>query len=195
MPDGQVVILSQENPYHKAAVAAGASDDQPAFNAEQDAENSAVGEFVMHALQLERMARVVRLLAMFDMLFCLMHALGSMWPSAIAAGMSYCGFIGARMFRRDLTRIYLSFLIVYASARVLLSAQFMLVPMSIETPSSLPVYLSATALVQLVIAHFVWRFYSLLPASPSDARLVQYVAEMHNRSVLAAELGHRASAV
>ena len=48
-----------------------------------------------------------------------------------------------------------------------------------SAPASLPIYLSLTAVVQLVIAHFVWRFYSLLPTTVEQARFVQYVAEQH----------------
>ena len=41
------------------------------------------------------------------------------------------------------------------------------------------------AIVQLVIAHFVWRFYSLLPTSLEEARFVQFVAEQHQMQALA----------
>eukprot|EP00966_Prymnesium_polylepis_P146143 3375637-Prymnesium_polylepis.1 len=43
------------------------------------------------------------------------------WPAAIAAGMSYCGYLGARTFRRDLSRVYLVYLVLFALARVALS--------------------------------------------------------------------------
>ena len=58
---------------------------------------------------------------MFDMAFSLMHAVAEMWPAAIAAMMSYCGYLGARTFRRDLTRVYLVYLVLFAIARVVLS--------------------------------------------------------------------------
>ena len=93
----------------------------------------------------------VRLLAMFDMAFSLMHAvadmcasphveglgpaptartlalkplpLASRWPAAIAAIMSYCGYLGARTFRRDLSRVYLVYLVLFALFRVALSVR------------------------------------------------------------------------
>ena len=59
------------------------------------------------------------------------------------------------------------------------SPAFFLVFLAAAAPSSLPIYLSLTALVQLVIAHFVWRFYTLLPTTIEQARFVHYVAEQH----------------
>merc|ERR1711871_1304754 len=100
------------------------------------------------ALQLERMARLVRLLAMFDMAFSLMHAVSTMWPAAIAALMSYCGYLGARTFRRDLTRVYLIYLVLFAVARVALSVHFSFSPLPSNAPDGLPAYMGLTALVQ-----------------------------------------------
>ena len=47
------------------------------------------------ALRLERMARVVRLLALIDMLLSMSHLFVAVWPAAMAVGMSYCGYAGA----------------------------------------------------------------------------------------------------
>ena len=60
-------------------------------------------------------------------------------------------------------QVYLVYLVLFALARVALSAHFILSPLPAKAPSSLPLYMVLTALVQLVIAHFVWRFYSMLP--------------------------------
>lgn len=37
--------------------------------------------------------------------------------------MSYCGYLGARTFRRDLSRVYLVYLVLFAFARVALSVR------------------------------------------------------------------------
>ncbi len=148
----------------------------------------------------------MRLLALFDMAFSLMHAMADMWPAAIATVMSYSGYLGARLFRRDLTRVYLIYITLFALARVALAVHFFVAPLpgtparparpsrygvaplitrlflvflAAAASSSLPIYLSLTALVQLVIAHFVWRFYRLLPTTIEQARFVHYVAEQH----------------
>lgn len=176
-PDGTVVmLLSPDNPYAAAAAAAeqevNPANEAPPFDPQ-------VLEQFQGPLQLERMARIVRLLAMFDIAFNLMHAMGDMWPAALATVMSYSGYLGAKLFRRDLTRVYLLYLTIFAMARVGLSMHFLLTPLPASAPASLPIYLSLTAVVQLVIAHFVWRFYSLLPTTVEQARFVQYVAEQH----------------
>jgi len=185
MPDGQLVMLSPENPYRSAAMQSNVPiDERTGYdNAAMDA-NMAMA-LLRPALQLERMARMVRLLAMFDMAFSLMHAVADMWPAAIAAIMSYCGYLGARTFRRDLSRVYLVYLVLFALARVALSAHFVLAPLPANAPASLPMYMVLTALVQLVIAHFVWRFYCMLPNTVDEARFVQHIAELQSQHVLA----------
>ena len=71
------------------------------------------------------------------------------------------------------------YLTLFALSRVAFALQFLVVPLPATAPASLPVYLSLTAMVQLVIAHFVWRFYTLLPNTVEQARFVHYVAEQH----------------
>ena len=71
----------------------------------------------------------MRLLALFDMAFSLMHAMADMWPAAIATVMSYSGYLGARLFRRDLTRVYLIYLTLFALARVALAVHFFMAPL------------------------------------------------------------------
>lgn len=177
-PDGTVVmLLSPSNPYAAAAAAEQGVNEAPPID--PLALERAVLERFQGPLQLERMARIVRLLAMFDIVFSLMHAMADMWPAALATVMSYSGYLGAKLFRRDLTRVYLLYLTLFALARVALSMHFLLTPLPASAPASLPIYLSLTAVVQLVIAHFVWRFYSLLPTTVEQARFVQYVAEQH----------------
>lgn len=174
-PDGTVVmLLSPSNPY---ATAAAAQEVQPVQEALPV--DPAVLEQFYGPLQLERMARIVRLLALFDIAFSVMHAMTDMWPAALAAVMSYSGYMGAKLFRRDLTRVYLLYLILFALARVALAIHFLATPLPASAPASLPIYLSLTSLFQLLIAHFVWRFYSLLPTTLEQARFVQYVAEQH----------------
>lgn len=184
MPDGQLVMLSPENPLApqnlaQATSEAGSTNEIPVMQFSM----AAMQQIYQPALQLERMARVVRLLAMFDMTFSLMHAVSDMWPAAIAAIMSYCGYLGARTFRRDLTRIYLLYLMLFAFARVLLSARYSIAVE--DAPPSLPIYMSLTALVQLIISHFVWRFYCLLPTSNEQARLVQFFSEQYSHHAFA----------
>ncbi|KAL1505127.1 hypothetical protein AB1Y20_008886 [Prymnesium parvum] len=180
MPDGTIVMLSPENPYHSAL----AIGEPPVEAQPSDAAIQATLALLRPALQLERMARLVRLLAMFDMAFSLMHAVAEIWPAAIAAIMSYCGYLGARTFRRDLSRVYLIYLVLFALARVALSAHFIFSPLPPNTPPSLPMYMALTAIVQLVIAHFVWRFYCMLPRSATEARFVQHIADLQAQHVL-----------
>lgn len=181
MPDGTIVILSAENPYRQAAESVPAEAASPPEHPPQVAITAAdLHHFYRPAMQLERMARLVRLLAIIDMAFGLMHAMADTWPAAIAALMSYCGYLGARTFRRDLTRIYLVYLMIFALIRVIVSARFIMQSSPEGSSASLPVYFSMTALVQLVIAHFVWHFYSLLPTTNQQARFVQYLAEQHS---------------
>ena len=165
-PDGSMVmLLSPNNPYHKAQLEHdGSAPPQDSGTESPPVINPAILEQFHGPLQLERMARVVRLLALFDMAFSLMHAVVDLWPAFVATSvMSYSGYLGARLFRRDLTRVYLVYLTIFALSRVALAAQYLLVPLPATAPPSLPVYLSLTAMVQMVIAHFVWRFYTLLP--------------------------------
>jgi hypothetical protein len=181
-PDGSMVmLLSPNNPYHKAQLEHdGSAPPQDSGTESPPVINPAILEQFHGPLQLERMARVVRLLALFDMAFSLMHAVVDLWPAFVATSvMSYSGYLGARLFRRDLTRVYLVYLTIFALSRVALAAQYLLVPLPATAPPSLPVYLSLTAMVQLVIAHFVWRFYTLLPNTIEQARFVHYVAEQH----------------
>ncbi|KAG8459888.1 hypothetical protein KFE25_010937 [Diacronema lutheri] len=123
---------------------------------------------------LERMGRIVRLLAMFDLIFSLMNVLARMWPAAITAIMAYCGYVGARMFRRDLTRVYLFYLVFIAIVRISVTVHWAMVP---DVSMSAQVFLVISSILQLVIAHFVWRFYSLLPTTEEESRFVQFVAE------------------
>jgi len=183
-PDGSMVmLLSPNNPYHKAQLEheGAAAPPQDSGSESPPAVNQRLILEQFHGpLQLERMARVVRLLALFDMAFSLMHAMADLWPAAVAASvMSYSGYLGARLFRRDLTRVYLVYLTLFALSRVAFALQYLVVPLPATAPASLPVYLSLTAMVQLVIAHFVWRFYTLLPNTIEQARFVHYVAEQH----------------
>lgn len=120
------------------------------------------------------MGRIVRLLAMFDLIFSLMNVLARMWPAAITAIMAYCGYVGARMFRRDLTRVYLFYLIFIAVVRISVTVHWAMVP---DVSASAQLFLVVSSVLQLVIAHFVWRFYSLLPTSEEESRFVQFVAE------------------
>lgn len=186
MPDGQLVMLiSPDNPYRSAIQPSSMQIDERPVGVTSRPDPAAVMAVLRPALRLERMARLVRLLALFDMTFSLMHAIADMWPAAIAAIMSYCGYMGARTFRRDLSRVYLIYLVLFALARVALSAHFIFSPLPVNSPPSLPMYMVLTALVQLVIAHFVYRFYTMLPDTLDEARFVQHIAEMQSQHVLA----------
>ena len=94
-PDGSMVmLLSPNNPYHKAQLEQGAA--APSQYSEPSDPAAAINPLILEQfhgpLQLERMARVVRLLALFDMAFSLMHAMADLWPAAVAASvMSYSG--------------------------------------------------------------------------------------------------------
>lgn len=103
-----------------------------------------------------------------------MNVLARMWPAAITAVMAYCGYVGARMFRRDLTRVYLFYLIFIAIVRISVTVHWAMVP---DVSTSAQVFLVISSILQLVIAHFVWRFYSLLPTSEEESRFIQFVAE------------------
>ena len=178
MPDGSVVMLSKENPYREALEG---SQTASAADGEEFADPSprVISAAVLHApLQLERMARVVRLLALFDLAFALLHTVADTWPAFMAAIMSYCGYLGARLFRRDLTRVYLIYLVLFCFARAALALHFVISPPSnADAAKSLPTYLALTAMVQAVIAHFVYRFMRLLPTSAEGARFVQALVE------------------
>mgnify|MGYP001169159550 CR=1 FL=1 len=50
-------------------------------------------------------------------------------------------------------------------------------PSNADAAKSLPTYLALTAMVQAVIAHFVYRFMRLLPTSAEGARFVQALVE------------------
>ena len=127
------------------------------------------------------MGRVVRLLATFDMVFSMMHAVQEAWPAAVAATMSYCGYLGARTFRRDLTLVYLVYLTVFAAARLIVRSVTYVANSTEETElaqiSAVSAVLVLNTVLQLVIAQFVWRFYTLLPTSVEAARFVQQVSE------------------
>ena len=60
-----------------------------------------------------------------------------------------------------------------------------MLPLPANAPASLPLYMALTAFVQLVIAHFVWRFYRMLPRSLEEARFVQHVSELQQQRVIA----------
>lgn len=174
MPDGSLVMLSVSNPYQPAIAKARRVERGP-----MHVDDAAYEQFYRPALALERMARIVRVLAMFDLIFSLLHAFSNQWPAAVVALMSYCGYIGARTFRRDLIRIYLFYLVVFAVARMTFSAALFAQQAS-QKPAAgngLPIYMAVAAGVQIVIAHFVWRFYSMLPTSLNEARFVQLVSE------------------
>jgi len=175
MPDGSVVMLSPDNPYCSEAGSQrsdGAADGG-------DSVVCVLPQFISAALRLERMARVVRLLAIIDMVLSMTHLFVSVWPAVMAVGMSYCGYAGAKMFRRDLTRVYLAFLVLFAATRVTLCSRYLLASDELGLSPSMRVHLTLSAIIQLVIANFVWRFYCLLPTSLDEARLVQHVAEQH----------------
>jgi membrane protein YdbS with pleckstrin-like domain len=103
-----------------------------------------------------------------------MNVLARMWPAAITAIMAYCGYVGARMFRRDLTRVYLFYLIFIAIVRISFTVKWSIEP---DVSTSAQVFLVISSVLQLVIAHFVWRFYSLLPTTEEESRFIQFVAE------------------
>ena len=113
IPDGSLVMLSAANPYSEAQKQAAAAEDA--------AQRQALSEVTVLAIRLERRARVVRLLALFDMIFSMMHAMTDTWAASFAAIMSYCGYLGASTFRRDLTGVYLFYLILFAFTRISLS--------------------------------------------------------------------------
>jgi len=177
MPDGSVVMLSPDNPYSCEA-AAGTQRRNGAT--EGDDAVCLLPQFISAALRLERMARVVRLLAIIDMVLSMTHVIVSVWPAVMAVGMSYCGYAGAKLFRRDLTQVYLAFLMLFAAGRVAICTRYFLVSDELGLSPSMRVHLTLSAGIQLVIAHFVWRFCSLLPSSLLEARLVQHVAEQHS---------------
>ena len=93
-PDGSMVmLLSPNNPYHKAQLEHDGAAAPPQEGTETPPViHPAILEQFHGPLQLERMARVVRLLALFDMAFSLLHAMADLWPAAVAASvMSYSG--------------------------------------------------------------------------------------------------------
>ena len=93
-PDGSMVmLLSPNNPYHKAQLEHDGAAAPPQEGIETPPViHPAILEQFHGPLQLERMARVVRLLALFDMAFSLLHAMADLWPAAVAASvMSYSG--------------------------------------------------------------------------------------------------------
>jgi len=186
MPDGQVVLLSPANPLREAAESATGQAQPEDGPQPADSDNTHIyftadlpsreHEIVMRALYLERMARVVRLLALIDMVFSAMQVITS-WPAAIAAAISYCGYLGAKTFRRDLNRIFLIFLILCAVGRAFAALHFIFSPPLPHLPPSLPFYLSLSALLQLIIARFVYRFHCMRPTTEEGARLMQDTAE------------------
>ena len=178
MPDGSLVMLSPSNPFGAAIAKARLVEPQ-----DLGVNDAAFEQFYRPALELERMARVVRILSLFDLVFSLMHAFAAMSPAALVALMSYSGYIGARTFRRDLTRIYLTYLVLFALARVVLSARLFAAEASGDpamagaASHNVAISTAVAAGVQILIATFVWRFYSLLPTSLAQARLLQLVSE------------------
>lgn len=188
LPNGEIMYLSPENPYAQAYGTAvnPQADDYSAMPSPAGAAPGIPSPLLTHFQQpilLERMARIVRLLAMFDLVFSLMNVLANVWPAAITAVMAYCGYVGARMFRRDLTRVYLVYLVMMAMARVAVSVHL---TVSAEMHDghaislAAQVFLVISSVLQLIIANFVWKFYSLLPTSDDEARFLQYVTEHHN---------------
>lgn len=198
LPDGEMVFLSKDNPYARSfAESNGGGAGAPS----SDPYAVPVPEPLLANFQqpiiLERMGRIVRLLALFDLvrasagpgarrspcphrprvapqIFSLMNVLANLWPAAITAIMAYCGYVGARMFRRDLTRVYLFYVILIAIVRISVTVQWALAP---NVSASAQIFLVISSVLQLVIAHFVWRFYSLLPTTEEESRFIQYVAE------------------
>ena len=57
-------------------------------------------------------------------------------------------------------------------------------PMRPLVPPRAPSIALKPAFVQ-VIAHFVWRFYCMLPRSAEEARFVQHIADLQSQHVLA----------
>ncbi|KAJ1635726.1 hypothetical protein T492DRAFT_964398 [Pavlovales sp. CCMP2436] len=177
LPSGEMVYLSKENPYNRAFAENNAEPGTYGPGDDPYAAGSippALLAQYQQPLILERMGRIVRLLAMFDLIFSLMNVLARMWPAAITAVMAYCGYVGARMFRRDLTRVYLFYLIFIAIVRISVTVHWSIEP---NVSFSAQIFLVVSSLLQLVIAHFVWRFYSLLPTSEEESRFIQMVAE------------------
>lgn len=113
----------------------------------------------------------------------LMNVLAQLWPAAITAIMAYCGYVGARMFRRDLTRVYLVYLVFIAIVRISVTVHLSVVSSHHESGEeefvapAAQVFLVVSSVLQIVIAHFVWKFYSLLPTTEEESRFVQYIAE------------------
>lgn len=144
MPDGSLVMLSPSNPYGPEIAKARRIDNNESAIAEG---LEAYRTLYQPALALEHMARVVRMLAMFDMLFSLMRAFADMWPAVIATVMSYCGYLGARTFRRDLTRIYLYYLVTYALIRLIFAVSLAFRLENHHVPGGKPLVQSADSSV------------------------------------------------
>jgi len=186
LPSGEMVYLSKDNPYTRTYQEHADSQQYDANYSPDDPHAVPLPHSLLASYQqpliLERMGRIVRLLAMFDLIFALMEVLAHMWPAAICAIMSYCGYVGARMFRRDLTRIYLVYLVFVAVIRISFAVNLVVqstrgMDMQGNMPASAQVFAAVSGLLQLVITHFVWRFYTLLPTTEEEARFVQFVAE------------------
>ncbi len=132
-----------------------------------------------HPSRSDACAPQVRLLAVFDMVFSLTHAMVDTWPAAAASLMAFCGYLGATTFRRDLTRIYLVYLVLFALTRIALSLHVVLFAVESHAQGSgaLSAYTAMAAFFQIFIAHFVYRFYSALPTNLNDARFMQFVSD------------------
>lgn len=202
LPSGEMVFLSPENPYAMAysGMANGIPQcpdpSQPQMHMQQPQQqlhgippgSVAIPPSILNGFQrplaLERMARVVRILAMIDMFFSLLLIVNGAYIYALTAIMAYCGYAGARTFRRVLTRVYLVYLVMTAVVNVTFTVCMLSENLSDNTVEpSMAVFRVLTALMQLFIAQFVWKFYQLLPTSDDEAYFLQHVLQQRTHIV------------
>lgn len=170
-PDGSISYISQCNPYLSEPNTDQENESQNNINIIMDNEQilSINQDFIYLAYLLERMGRIIRYCAMFDVIFSLIYFLMGSWLDFIGIIASGLGYYGTVRFKRPCIIIYFIYLCFVTLFRFSSPFIIPLLVNYIDYPKDIVVnglynYNIISGILELIIAYFVYKFLRLIPS-------------------------------